>query len=136
MISRALPAHATTAASLREMLAISTEALAGICGVARETYSRWVSGSPIRGTNLTRLQYLHALASEAVRRLGGRFQVWLTTPIDVATGSRATPLELLERGFFDRLHQLIVDLPDPQPYNADQYLALDKLTDESEESWE
>ena len=131
-----LPAHAQIAAELRELLGVSTGIVASVLGVARETYSRWTTGSQIGEINLSRLQYLHALLSELRRRLGDELRLWLARPVDVATGSPETPLELLRRGQFDRVHSLIVGLPDPQPYDGDSYLALDKLADEPEESWE
>jgi hypothetical protein len=120
-----LLSHAAAARGLREMTGQPDAKLGPALGVSRVSFSRWATGGPISSMHRSRLFYVHTLAKDAIRRLGkDEFQSWLVTPIDVRAGEAAVPLDLLERGWYDDVHRLIVELPDPEPIVDGEHVAL------------
>jgi transcriptional regulator with XRE-family HTH domain len=94
---------------LREMTGLSAASLGSALGVTREQYQRWVRGSAISHVRHGQLIYLHTLAMEVMRRLGQeKSKVWWRTP----QSAGVSPEGLLHRRLADKVHRIIVALPD------------------------
>jgi transcriptional regulator with XRE-family HTH domain len=68
---------------LREISGLKVERLAGIFGVSRTTYYKWLSGSPLHDPHWEHLLEVLSLVEEAAQRLGspGTTNTWLLTPV-------------------------------------------------------
>jgi hypothetical protein len=105
------PNHTRLARELRDLTGLSAQSLGAAVGVTREQYQRWLAGRPISDMRHGQLIYLHTIAADASRRLGGQAQLWWKTP----TESGDTPEAMLAQRLGDAVHRLIATIPDPEP---------------------
>lgn len=103
--------QASLARELRELTGLPAASLGAALGVTREQYQRWLRGDPISNIRHGQLAYLHTIAADATRRLGDQALVWWRTPAEGA----ATPEQMLRNRLIDRVHRLVVHLPDSAP---------------------
>jgi len=120
---------------LRDLTGLPAATLGVALGVTREQYQRWLKGKAISTPRQGQLIYLHTIAADVVRRLGKeKGHLWWRTPI---VGS-VTPEKLIQNRLVDRVHRLVVEIPDSAPVvdgimvglPAQEPLSLDEFDDE------
>jgi len=97
----------TPADELRAISGLPPALLAGLFGVSRTTYYKWIEGATPRDARFEHLVDVLAHVKEAQRKLTSRIDVaaWLRTPI--SPGGRS-PLTLLEQKRFSIFRGLLV----------------------------
>ena len=99
---------ATVLRKLREELQLSHEVLARLIACSQEQIEEWETGKPLPTETRQRIKDILGIKSELEKLMQRDFIAeWLEKPNESLDGQ--TPLEILERGEFDRIRDWIHD---------------------------
>lgn len=103
------PATADLAREVRDLSGLSAARLAELFPVERETYQRWITGSPPSSANEERLLAIRHFLRELTHRVSN-VRTWLLAPL-VDGADSPSAFEVLKGGRLAELWDAIADLP-------------------------